>query len=223
MTLKKVLVGGPGAGSVAARLQDVGRQALVLPVPSAVELRSYDDRGERYHLVHVGADDGEPDGSYARAHHRIELEEEDALVERLRPRERMLVRCVGFGYKHGTPPLANVLLDVRSLPNPFWVPALRELDGRSVEVRDYVFEHEPAGEMLDAVTRLLEVALPVAFDDERWEYVVAFGCTGGRHRSLAFAIETASRLAALPWVEPVVEAPALGLREPLDSLLEGAR
>jgi hypothetical protein len=223
VTLKKVLVGGSGAASVADRLREVGRDALVLPVPSAPELRVYDDRGERYHLVHVGADDGEAEGSYARAHHRIELGEEDPLVERLRPRERMLVRCVGFGYKHGTPPLANVLLDVRSLPNPFWVPELRELDGRSVEVRDYVFQHDRAGEMLDGVARLLEVALPVAFDDEHWEYVVAFGCTGGRHRSLAFAIETASRLAALPWVEPVVEAPALGLRQPLDSLLEGAR
>jgi hypothetical protein len=212
MGLRVVLVGGPGAEAVAERLRGAGRDARVLPAPRAPVLRSFDARGERYHLVHVGPDDGEAEGSFARAHHRVTGGadgEVDALVERLRARERMLVRCVAFGYKHGPPPPANAVLDVRSLPNPFWEASLRELDGRAPEVREYVFRHPGARAMLDGVCSLLRVALPLARDDERWEYVVAFGCTGGRHRSVAFAVEAATRLGELGWVESVVEAPAL--------------
>lgn len=211
--LRKVLVGGADGAVdvVAARLRDAGRDVVVVAPPRAGVLRDYDTRGERYHLVHVGPDDGEAEGSWARAHHRIEAGEAAAaaLAERLRVRERVLVRCVAFGYKHGDIPVANVLLDVRSLPNPFWDPELRPLDGRDAGVRAYVFADRRAGVMLDGVLRLLDVALPAAREDERWEYVVAFGCTGGRHRSVAFAVEAARRLADLDWVEPVVEAPAL--------------
>jgi P-loop ATPase protein family len=208
--VKPVVLGGPDAQLVVSCFEAVGRAVELLPPasPSAEALRARDGAG-RYILVHVGADDGEPDGSFSRAHHRIAASEAAALAERLRPRERMLVRCVAFGYKHGPPPVANFLLDVRSLPNPFWDPALRDLDGRDPAVRSYVLADPRAIRMLDDVETLLRSALPLAFDDERYEYTVAFGCTGGRHRSLTLAVELASRLRSLEGVDVTISAPAL--------------
>ena len=206
--MKPVLLGGPDAGAVAGLFEAAGRPTVVLPSPAAGALVAR-DRVERYILVHVGADDGEVGGSFTRAHHRITAAEAAALAERLRPRERMLVRCLAFGYKHGPPPAANFLLDVRTLPNPFWEPALRDLDGRDQAVRDYVLADPRARQMLDDAEALLRSAIPLAFEDERYEYTIAFGCTGGRHRSLALAIEMATRLTDLHHVDLTTEAPAL--------------
>jgi hypothetical protein len=206
--MKPILLGGPEAAAVVGCFEAAGRPAEVLPSLAAEALAAR-DRVERYILVHVGPDDGEVGGSFARAHHRIAASEAAALAERLRPRERMLVRCLAFGYKQGPAPAANFLLDVRSLPNPFWDPELRQLDGRDQAVRDYVLADPHARHMLAGAEGVLRSAIPLAFEDDRYEYTIAFGCTGGRHRSLALAVEMASRLGDLAQVEVVVEAPAL--------------
>jgi len=108
----------------------------------------------------------------------------------------MVTTIRSFGFKHGAPIDADIVLDVRFLPNPHWVDELRPLTGLDAPVRDYVLEQEAAGAFVDKVVDLLELTLP-AYKQEGKAYLsIAVGCTGGRHRSVAIAEEIASRLAA---------------------------
>ncbi|MGH7882314.1 MAG: RapZ C-terminal domain-containing protein [Candidatus Dormibacteraceae bacterium] len=210
--MKSVLFGGPEAAAAEKYFAAVGRATVLLPGSTAEELCEYDRRGERYYLVHVGANDGEAGGSFERAHYRIELAGAQALAEQLRPRERVLVRLVAFGYKHSTPPSnANLTLDLRALPNPFWETELREFDGRNEAVRQYVLSDPRARKILRDLESLLGNMLAFAEQEERWSFTVALGCTGGRHRSVALAWELAHRLTESERVEVVLEAPQLGL------------
>lgn len=154
-------------------------------------------------LVHVGADDGVAEGSFARAHHRIALKDAADLAERLRPRERRLVRCLAFGYKQGVPQDATWVVDVRFLENPYWVLELRPLDGRDDAVRDYVLGQPAATELMDRLESVLRWAIP---HYQRDHLTIAFGCTGGHHRSVVLAQEMARRLQTLENAEVVFEA-----------------
>jgi UPF0042 nucleotide-binding protein len=80
------------------------------------------------------------------------------------------------------------------LENPYWVEELRPLDGRNERVRDYVISQPAAQELLDNLERTMRAAIPHYRDRGRSQLVVAFGCTGGRHRSVAMAREMARRL-----------------------------
>jgi UPF0042 nucleotide-binding protein len=107
---------------------------------------------------------------------------------------RMQVTVVSFGFKHGLPPDVDMVLDCRFLPNPHWVDELRPQTGQDDPVRDYVLGSDQAGDFLDHLDGLLDVLLP-GFEAERKAYLtLAFGCTGGRHRSVAIAEEVARRL-----------------------------
>jgi UPF0042 nucleotide-binding protein len=97
------------------------------------------------------------------------------------------VDIVSFGFKHGLPLDADLVFDVRFLPNPHWVDELRPLDGRDEPVRDYVMRQDDAKAYLDELQRLFELTLP-AYEREGKAYLsIAVGCTGGRHRSVAMA------------------------------------
>ena len=157
-----------------------------------------DKQGMRYTLVHVGADDGEPEGTFARAHYRISAEDLPRLVDRLRPRLRPLVRFLAFAYQNGLPDEAAWVADVRFLANPYWVDDLRPLDGSHPAVRAYVLKQPAAVELLDRLEALLRWVLPRY---QRQELTVAFGCTGGRHRSVVLAQEMAVRLSDLEGVD----------------------
>jgi UPF0042 nucleotide-binding protein len=110
----------------------------------------------------------------------------------LRPALRATV--VSFGYKYGLPVDADLVVDVRFLPNPHWIPELRELTGRDPEVRDYVLGQEGAEEFLDRYTELLEI-IGAGYTRESKRYLtLAVGCTGGKHRSVAIAEDLAARL-----------------------------
>ena len=99
-----------------------------------------------------------------------------------------------FGFKYGTPRETDLVFDVRFLPNPHWVPELREHIGTDPIVRDYVLDSEDAQEFLTKVTDLLAFLLP-RFESEGKSYVtIGIGCTGGRHRSVAMAEELAAQL-----------------------------
>ena len=107
----------------------------------------------------------------------------------------MQVTLTSFGYKHGLPVDVDVVFDCRFLPNPHWVDALRPLDGREPAVSGYVLESDLAAEFVDRVESLLALLAP-AYEAEGKAYLtVAFGCTGGRHRSVAIVEEMARRLA----------------------------
>jgi UPF0042 nucleotide-binding protein len=109
-------------------------------------------------------------------------------------RPGMQVTTMSFGYKHGLPTDVDVVLDCRFLPNPHWVDELRPLEGRNPEVAAHVLGSDLAKEFLERVDSLLDLLLP-AYEAEGKAYLtLAFGCTGGRHRSVAIAEEVAGRL-----------------------------
>jgi UPF0042 nucleotide-binding protein len=108
--------------------------------------------------------------------------------------KEMVVRVVSFGYKHGVPPEVDLLLDVRFLPNPFFVPGLKELTGKDQGVIDYLNEQPELGETLAQFNSLLDFLLP-RYKREGKSYVtIGIGCTGGRHRSVMVAETIAEQL-----------------------------
>jgi len=157
-------------------------------------LREADRRGIKYVLVHDGEDDGHAGGTYERAHHRIEAEQREELAKHLRGRERPLVTCLAFGYKNGAPADAALLIDARFLDNPYWEPGLRDLSGRDPAVAEFVLRQPAARRLLDDIARIVRELLPLYQEKGRMHLVVAFGCTGGRHRSVVLASELARRL-----------------------------
>jgi UPF0042 nucleotide-binding protein len=104
------------------------------------------------------------------------------------------VTFVSFGYKHGMPSEADVVLDVRFLPNPFFVEALSPKTGREPEVAAFVLDSDDAREFLQHALGLLRFLLPRCEAEGKSYLTVAIGCTGGRHRSVAVATELARRL-----------------------------
>jgi RNase adapter protein RapZ len=112
---------------------------------------------------------------------------------------RPLLRAtvVSFGYKYGLPVDADLVADVRFLPNPFWIPELRDLTGENAQVRDYVLTQEGAGEFVDRYAQLLEI-IGAGYTREGKHYMtLAVGCTGGKHRSVVIARELADRLTGM--------------------------
>jgi UPF0042 nucleotide-binding protein len=99
-----------------------------------------------------------------------------------------------FGFKHGTPRDIDLLFDVRFLPNPHWIPELRDQVGTDPEVREYVLGADGAAEFIDRVEEMLEFLIP-RFQSEAKSYLsIGIGCTGGHHRSVAIADEVGARL-----------------------------
>jgi UPF0042 nucleotide-binding protein len=116
----------------------------------------------------------------------------------------MQTAIVSFGYKHGLPMDVDIVLDCRFLPNPFWDEHLRALSGLDAPVRDYVLAQPEAAPFLEQVDALLNLLVP-SFEREGKSYLtIAFGCTGGQHRSVAVAEEVAARLRRRG-VEPFVQ------------------
>jgi UPF0042 nucleotide-binding protein len=115
---------------------------------------------------------------------------DDASVSKLQ------VAVESFGFKHGLPLDADIVMDVRFLPNPHWEDELRPLTGHDPAVRDFVLERSDTAEFLDRLDELLRTVLPAYQAEGRSYLTVAIGCTGGRHRSVAIAEEIASRLRA---------------------------
>ncbi|MEY2580318.1 MAG: RNase adapter protein RapZ [Ilumatobacteraceae bacterium] len=108
--------------------------------------------------------------------------------------QRLQVAIESFGYKYGLPLDADIVMDVRFLPNPHWEEALRPLTGHDPAVRDFVLERSHASQFLDEFEALM-VGLVPAYEAEGKTYLtIAMGCTGGRHRSVAVAEELAARL-----------------------------
>jgi UPF0042 nucleotide-binding protein len=109
------------------------------------------------------------------------------------------ISLVSFGYKYGLPLDADMVIDLRFLPNPFWVDELRDYDGRNKEVRDYILSHEDSMEFLDRLESLMQF-LKNSFIREGRRYItLALGCTGGRHRSVVMVDELAPRLKSRDW------------------------
>jgi UPF0042 nucleotide-binding protein len=108
--------------------------------------------------------------------------------------DELHLTMVSFGYKHGLPVDADIVIDCRLLPNPHWVPELRPLSGTDAKVRDYVFSQPGAPEFLDAASALLRRYEQGYVEEGKHYATIAVGCTGGRHRSVAVSTELADRL-----------------------------
>ncbi|MBU2516419.1 MAG: RNase adaptor protein RapZ, partial [Proteobacteria bacterium] len=100
---------------------------------------------------------------------------------------RMQLNLITFGYKYGLPQEADLVMDVRFLDNPYFVDDLRNLDGRDLRVVDFIFKKEGSGEFLKKFKELLEFLIPAYQREGKTQLTVAFGCTGGHHRSVAVA------------------------------------
>jgi UPF0042 nucleotide-binding protein len=113
------------------------------------------------------------------------------------PSGGMQVQVVSFGYKHGLPLDVDLVIDCRFLPNPHWVEELRPLTGLDQPVRDYVVGQPLTTSFLERMQRLLALIVPAYVTEGKSYLTVAFGCTGGQHRSVAIAEEVAEMLRRL--------------------------
>jgi len=107
---------------------------------------------------------------------------------------QLLVSCLSFGFKNGVPLDADLVFDVRFLPNPHFVPEFRKLTGQDPKVAQYVRDFPQTEEFLDKVTDMLLFLLPHYIKEGKSYLTIAFGCTGGQHRSVMMAEEMAKRL-----------------------------
>ncbi len=120
------------------------------------------------------------------------------------------VTMTSFGFKYGLPSDADMVGDVRFLPNPYWVPELRPLTCQDEPVRDYVFAQTGADEFVELWERMLDVALAGYQGESKRHALIAIGCTGGKHRSVAIVEELARRVSGLPGVAVNVKHRDLG-------------
>lgn len=108
--------------------------------------------------------------------------------------DSLAVHCISFGFKFGIPMEADLVFDVRCLPNPFYDPELRPKTGLDPDVRDYVMENDETRGFVSRYTDLLDYLLPLYEKEGKSQLVVAVGCTGGHHRSVALAQFTSDYL-----------------------------
>ncbi len=101
--------------------------------------------------------------------------------------ESMMISCISFGFKYGVPDEADLVFDVRCLPNPFYIPELKQKTGMDADVREFVMQHETAQTLQSKLFDLIDFLIPQYIAEGKSQLVIAFGCTGGKHRSVTFA------------------------------------
>jgi len=100
---------------------------------------------------------------------------------------RFLVNVMSFGFKNGMPTEADLVFDVRFLPNPFYDPMLKPQSGLDPDVRDFVMRHDISARFMESLLNMLHMLIPHYISEGKNQLIVAIGCTGGRHRSVALA------------------------------------
>jgi UPF0042 nucleotide-binding protein len=143
-------------------------------------------REERARLADIRAlADNIVDTSHLNVH---ELREAFTALSRDRaPQAPLVIIALSFGYKHGVPAEADLVFDVRCLPNPHFVTTLRRRTGRDRAVVQYMLQHEATGAFLDRLTEFLRFLIPQYIAEGKSYLTIAIGCTGGRHRSVMMA------------------------------------
>jgi len=132
------------------------------------------------------------------------------------------VTVMSFGYKRGDAPSANAVFDVRFLKNPYWVEELRPLSGLDKPVQDYVLEQVPAQDFLSSILQLCLKIIPQFTESKVKHFTIAFGCTGGQHRSATIA-ETVAKSLACDFPEARVRVVHRELDEVADVTANGGR
>ena len=121
-------------------------------------------------------------------------------LSRNRSQARLVITVLSFGYKHGVPVDADLVFDVRCLPNPHFVPALRRRTGRDRAVVRFMHKHGETNEFIERLTSFLKFSLPQYVKEGKAYLTIAIGCTGGRHRSVMIAEALKRSLAKVPGV-----------------------
>lgn len=106
----------------------------------------------------------------------------------------LMVNVMSFGFKHGIPQDADLVFDVRFLPNPFYIDELKKKTGLDKEVQDYVMAYDEAHQFLDKLEDMIRFLIPNYVNEGKYQLVIAIGCTGGQHRSVTLAGELYKRL-----------------------------
>lgn len=117
---------------------------------------------------------------------RIFVEQEDF--------RSLMVSVLSFGFKYGIPADSDLVFDVRFLPNPYYVPELRELTGRDAGVHDFVMNYEESVVFIDKLADLIRFLIPHYIEEGKNQLIISIGCTGGKHRSVTLAEELYKRL-----------------------------
>lgn len=124
-----------------------------------------------------------------------ELKEElDRIFVKNEEYNSLMITVMSFGFKHGIPSDADLVFDVRFLPNPFYIDELKNQTGNDTAVQDYVMGFPEAGEFMDKLTDMLQFLIPNYVKEGKYRLVVAIGCTGGKHRSVTLANELYQRM-----------------------------
>ena len=116
----------------------------------------------------------------------------------------MTITLISFGFKFGIPQNVDLLLDVRFLPNPNFIPDLKKLRGTDTEVRNFLFEKPSTGEFIERTLSLLDFLIPRYKEEGKAYLTIGFGCTGGRHRSPAIVEKIADHIMKKHGIEPAV-------------------
>jgi len=104
-----------------------------------------------------------------------------------------VINISSFGFKYGIPTEADVMFDVRFIPNPYYVPSLKRLTGNNKKVRDYIFKYEITNQFVDSIHILIRSLVTGYMHEGKYHLNIAFGCTGGHHRSVAIANAVAEK------------------------------
>ena len=123
-------------------------------------------------------------------------EELDKIFLQNKQYNNLMVNIVSFGFKNGIPQDADLVFDVRFLPNPFYVERLKNLTGLDEAVQDYVMGYKESGEFLDMLENMLRFLIPNYIKEGKYQLVICIGCTGGHQRSVTLANELYKRLAS---------------------------
>ena len=121
-------------------------------------------------------------------------EELDRIFVRDEGYKSLMVTILSFGFKHGIPQDADLVFDVRFLPNPYYIEELKHHSGNDECVREYVMSFKEAGEFLDKLVDMVEFLMPNYVKEGKYQLVIAIGCTGGKHRSVTLANALYERL-----------------------------
>lgn len=193
------------------RAREISYRIMFLDCEDAVLARRYKETRRRHPLTDIG------DSSVAEA-----ISRERKLLEHVRlvadylidtsnftaaqlreqivqmfldnPDTAMTIQCMSFGFKYGAPHEADITLDVRCFPNPFYVPELKHCTGLDQAVQDYVLSCEESREFEKRMFSLIDYMLPLYRNEGKSQLVIAIGCTGGKHRSVTFTEELAKHL-----------------------------
>ena len=182
--------------------QGVDYKILFLDAPDDVLMRRYSETRRRHPIsIAEGISTRE---AFAKERKILKPLQERLFAKNGGAKGAMRLTVMSFGFKFGIPPEADLVLDVRCLPNPFYVPELKHKTGLDQDVVDFVMSHPEAQELLKRYENFLQYALPLYVKEGKSQLTIAVGCTGGKHRSITFARKIAEYCTQLGY-EPGVQ------------------